>query len=129
MNKQIISLLMMTFILLSSLSATESKQKSSPAGSWKFEAPYAPEGFTAGKIEVGMTGNDYTALISFAGNDYKIKGEKVKFVNDILSFNVFIEGNDVTISLKMENPSKMTGKAVYYEGEIPVNLVREQQTK
>ncbi|NSW94089.1 MAG: hypothetical protein HPY62_05190 [Bacteroidales bacterium] len=76
-----------------------------------------------------MAENIYNASISFAGSDYKIKGEKVKFENGTLSFNVYVEGTEVSISLKMENDAKMAGKAVYYEGEIPITLTKEQQQK
>jgi hypothetical protein len=31
-----------------------------PVGSWKFEAPYAPEGYTSGTIIVGLTEQKYT---------------------------------------------------------------------
>lgn len=129
MNNRIIALLSLAFIVITSLSAIEVQQKPTPAGSWKFEAPYAPEGYTTGKIDVVPADNNYVASISFAGNDYKIKGEKVKYENDILTFSAYIEGTEITVNLKLESPVKMTGKAVYYEGEIPLTLSREQQTR
>lgn len=129
MSKRIITLLTMSFLALVTLPSKANEQKTTPAGSWKFEAPYAPEGYKSGKIEVVFSDNSYATAVSFAGSDYKIKGEKVKFGNENLSFSVNVEGTEVAISLKMESPQKMSGKAVYYEGEIPLTLLKEQESK
>ena len=129
MKKRITTLVILSVLVLSSLSGRESTQKTNPAGSWKFEAPYAPEGYTSGKIEAVFAENSYTITISLTGSDYKIKGEKVKYENDTLSFSVNFEGTEVSIGLKMESPLKMSGKAVYYEGEIPLTLLKEELVK
>jgi hypothetical protein len=63
----------------------------------------------------------------FSGSEYKLNGEKVKIENDTISFSVFIEDQDVAVKLKMENSSKMSGKAVYTEGEVPLALTREMK--
>ena len=41
-----------------------------------------------------------------------------------------MEGQDIKVLLKVENDMKMTGKAVYSEGEVPLTLNKvEQKTK
>lgn len=95
-------------------------RKNDPSGAWKFEAPYAPEGFNTGTITVGQKEKLYTASISFSGSDYNIQGEKVKFEKDTLKFDIYIEGEVVSIIMKMTDNSSMNGKALYSAGEIPI---------
>ncbi len=98
--------------------------KKNPAGIWKFEAPYAPEGYTSGTIELTVAGNAYSTVIAFGGSDYKIPADKTTVEKDSVFFNVNIEGNNVSVSLKMEEENKMDGKALYSGGEIPLELSR-----
>jgi hypothetical protein len=116
-----------TLLLLISpvISAQSSKGKADPTGKWKFEAPYAPEGFTSGIIDVSFAENKYSTAISFTGSDFVIPGDKTKVENDSVSFVVIIEGQEVTVNLKAENDAKMSGKAVYFEGEIPLTLTKD----
>ena len=41
-----------------------------------------------------------------------------------LKFLIYVEGMDVSIILNQESESKMTGKAVHSEGEIPITLTK-----
>ena len=129
MKNKILSLSVVFIFVISSFSAQNTIHKNNPVGKWKFEAPYAPEEYSTGIIDIGLADNKYSAIIMFTGIDYKMPGEKVKFENDTVSFGVYVEGNDVSISLKMDGNLKMVGKAVYSEGEIPLTLSREQQAK
>jgi len=124
--KKTATLIFAAFIVsILSVAAQNPASKSNTVGKWKFDAPYAPEGYNSGLIEVSFAENKYSALISFTGSDYKIAGEKVKVENDTVNFTVYIEGNDIAIKLKMDGDAKMAGKAVYVEGEIPLTLTRE----
>lgn len=120
---------MLLLFSASIVSAQSSKDKISPLGKWKFEAPYAPEGFTTGIIDVSFADNKYSTAISFTGTDYIIPGDKTKVENDSVTFVVLVEGNEVTVNLKAENDAKMTGKAVYSEGEIPLTLTKDIPVK
>jgi hypothetical protein len=128
MKRTILVILAISLLSVISASAQNSAAKNDPTGKWKFEAPYAPEGFTSGTIEVGFAENKYSASILF-GSEYKIQGEKVTFENDTVNFNVFLEGNDIAIKLKMDSATKMTGKASYFEGDIPLTLTKEVPNK
>jgi len=122
MKNKILSVLLLSFITVITISAQGAAQKSNPVGKWKFEAPYAPEGYTTGTVEVAFADNKYSASMAFAGSDYKFNGEKVKFENETLSFSLYLEGQDISVIMKATEPLKMTGKAVYSEGEIPLTM-------
>jgi len=98
--------------------------KLNPVGQWSYSAPYAPEGYQSGTIEIGFADGKYAASFSVTGSDYKMPAEKAKFEKDIVTFIVMIEANQIDITLKMESETKMTGKAVYSEGEVPMTLTK-----
>jgi hypothetical protein len=125
MKNRIFTLLMISLLSICAISAQTGSQKNSPIGKWKFEAPYAPEGYTSGIIDVSFVENKYSTAISFTGSDFVIPGDKTKVENDTVSFVVIVEGQEVTVSLKAENDAKMSGKAVYFEGEIPLTLTKD----
>jgi hypothetical protein len=104
-------------------------EKKNPVGLWKFEAPYAPQEYTSGTVTIGLTDRNYTAELSFTGIEFKFTGEKVKFVNDSLFFSIFIEGEVVQLSLKLDDASKMTGKGVYSDGVVPLTAIKEPEKK
>lgn len=124
MKKIILSILFVIFSL-PIVTAQNNLEKKDPVGKWKFEAPYAPEGYTSGIIEVGFAEKKYSASMMFSGSENKLNGEKVQIEKDTISFFVFIEGEDVAVKLTMENSLKMSGKAVYSEGEVPLSLTKD----
>jgi hypothetical protein len=125
MKNKILSFLVISFITVLTVSGQNSPKKSSSVCTYKFEAPYAPEGYSSGTISIGFEDKKHTASMSFTGNDYKIPGEKVTVTKDSVLFSVFVEGQDVKVFLKMEDANKMSGKAVYSEGEVPLTLTKE----
>jgi hypothetical protein len=106
------------------LTAQNNQVKSDPVGTWKFEAPNAQEGYTSGTIVFGLDDRKHTVNLSFAGSEYKLPGENVKAVNDSVLFSIYLEGQDIKVMLKIENETKMSGKAVYSEGEVPLTLTK-----
>lgn len=128
MKNKIYSLLLILVFSVIVVNGQTDNKKISPVGTWKFEAPSAPEGYTSGSIVVGFADRKYTASMVFTGNGYKFIGENVKFENDSLYVSIYVEGQDVAISLKMEGTTKMSGKAVYSEGEVPLSLIRATDT-
>ncbi len=125
MKNTIISLFILCLINIAAFGQAEGKQKNNPAGNWKFDAPNAPEGYTSGIITINLTEEKYSTTMTFTGMEYKFIGEKVRMVQDSVYFSVYIEGEDVKISLKQEKEAKMSGKAVYSEGVVPLNLTKE----
>ena len=124
MKCKTLTLLVILLLSVISVNGQDNSKKTSPVGTWKFEAPYAPEGYTSGTIAVGLTEQKHTTTMSFTGSEYKIPGEKVKVTNDSILFSVYLEGQDIKVLLKIENETKMSGKAVYSEGEVPLTLTK-----
>jgi len=127
--KKLISITVLVIICISVVSAQPANGGKDPLGKWKFEAPSAPEGFTAGTIDVGYADDKYTATMLFTTSGYSFNGERVAVRNDSLFFNIWVEGTDVSVALKMEDKTKMTGNAVHYEGTVPLTLTKEEVQK
>jgi hypothetical protein len=128
--KRVTILVLFMIIGISAISAQDTNTKINHEGTWKFEAPYAAEGYTSGTIVFARSEQKPTATISFTGSDYKLPGANVMVKNDVVTFSVSLESQDIKVSLKMENATKMTGKAVYSEGEVPLTLTKSpDQTK
>jgi hypothetical protein len=123
MKSKILTLMLLSFLSVIAVSGQNSV-KLNPVGTWKFAAPYAPEGYSSGTIIVGFSEQKHTATMAFSGSEYKIPAENVKAVNDSVLFSIFVEGQDVKVMLKIENDTNMSGKAVYSEGEVPLALSR-----
>jgi hypothetical protein len=124
--KKGIFLMVLFSILYVCAPAQDSKvQKQDPAGKWKFEAPTAPQGYTSGTMIFNLAENKYSAGTIFTNFDYKFPGEKVKFVNDSLFFVINIQGQMINYKLKIENPVKMSGKATFPEGTVPITLTKQ----
>lgn len=126
MNKAFfISLLLLTGISVTSAQFSELKRD--PVGKWLFEASYAPEGFTVGTIDVSPVEKEFKVTMVFTANGYTLSGEKVRFGNDSLLFSIYMEGEDIAIKLRFDEANKMSGRAVYTEGEVPLLLTREMK--
>jgi len=123
MKKGIVIIMFIVFTL-PVLTAQNNQVKNNPVGTWKFEAPYAPEEYASGTIVVGLTDQKHTVTMSFTGSENKLDGEKVKAVNDSVLFSIYLEAGDVKVMLKIESDTIMSGKAVYSEGEVPLTLTR-----
>lgn len=118
------TILIMFLFAVITVSSGQTAKKVDPVGTWKFDAPYAPEGYTSGTIVIGLAEKKHTATMSFAGSEYKFSGENVKVENDTVSFSIFLEGQDIKVSLKGDADAKLVGKAVYSEGEVPLTLTK-----
>jgi hypothetical protein len=121
MKTGILTLIIISFFSVISVSG-QNINKNNPAGTWKFDAPYAPEGYSSGTIVVGIADSKNTTTMSFTGSEFKFEGENVKAVNDSVLFSIYLQGEDIKVMLKMESDTNMTGKAVYSEGEVPLAL-------
>lgn len=123
----------LTFMLILFLSAIavsgQSINKNNPVGTWKFAAPYAPEGYNTGIIVVGFEDQKHTTTMSFTGSEFKYQGENVKALNDSVLFSIYLQGEDVKVMLKIESDTSMTGKAVYSQGEVPLALSKVLATE
>jgi hypothetical protein len=129
MKKVIFAISFLVIFTGLTLAQQAAAEKKNPTGLWKFEAPYAPPEYTSGILTIGISEKNYTAELTFSGIEYKFPGEKVKFINDSLFFSIYVEGEVVQLSLKLEDASKMTGKAVYSDGVVPLTGIKEPEKK
>jgi len=128
MKNRIFTLIIISFLSVIGVSGQIAKKNQS-AGTWKFSAPYAPEGYSSGTIVIGSAEKKDTATMSFGSGEYKLPGENVKVVNDSVLFSIFLEGQDIKVMLKVESDTLMSGKAVYSEGEVPLTLNKAPETE
>ena len=126
MMKNSIFTLILVSVLLTSASAQKNTKKNDPSGKWKFEALYAPEGFTSGTIDVGFADKLYSVAMTFEGNGYSFPGEKVKLEKDSFNYSIYVEDQEVVVSLTFSDPLKMVGKAVYSDGEVQLVMTKIQ---
>lgn len=111
-------------ILAASFSSVNAQKKVDPAGTWTYEATMAPYEYSSGDIVVAKDGKDYTVQIVL-GEYYKVKGEKVVYENNELSFVVYIEGESVDIKMTMSK-EEAKGTASYTDGDIPVTAKKKK---
>ena len=123
--KQTLLLTILLFTGLSIINGQGSTFKKDPLGKWLFEAPYAPQGHNNGIIDLSKTDNKLSATMAFSGTENKYPGDLVKFAKDTISFIVYVEGQSVAVKLAFTEESKMTGRAVYTDGVVPLSLKRE----
>jgi len=123
--KRVTILVLFMIIGIATVSAQNAKPKNNPIGTWKFEAPYAPEGYTSGTIILGKEDKKDLASMSFTGSEEKMAGENVKIGKDSTTFSIYMQGEDISVVLKPETEVKMSGKAVYSQGEVPLTLTKD----
>lgn len=121
MKNRIFTLIIISFLSVISASG-QILNKNQSAGTWKFDAPYAPEGYSSGTITIGSAEKKDTATMSFGTGEYKLGGENVKLASDSILFSIFLEGQSIKVMIKVDSDTSMSGKAVYSEGEVPLTL-------
>lgn len=93
-------------------------------GKWKFEAPNAPEGSTKGDIEIKPD-----AVIMTFDEAIDFPSNWVKFRNDSIIYQTAFDAATVVFSLKIIDRNKMTGKAVWEDGETEFILTKNLGVK
>jgi hypothetical protein len=112
-------------MLVTAFAANVSAQKKvDPTGTWTYEATMAPYEYSSGDIVVDKEGKDYTVQIVL-GEYYKVKGEKVAYENNELTFIVYIEGESIDIKMTI-GKEEAKGTASYTDGEIPVTAKKKK---
>jgi hypothetical protein len=114
----------MMLMLVTAFTANVAAQKKvDPTGTWTYEATMAPYEYSSGDIVVEKDGKDYTVQIVL-GEYYKVKGEKVVYEKNELSFIVYIEGESIDIKMTM-GKDEAKGTASYSDGDIPVTAKKK----
>lgn len=124
--KKLLALIVAVPLMLSLLSMAGDPQPD-PVGNWKVVSDYAPEGFQTSKVKITKEEDKYLLEMEFEEIGYKMKGERVSFVEGIFKFSLYIEGEDVLITMKFNGDDKMAGVASASFGEIPLEATRIKQ--
>ncbi len=115
------------FLVVVSFSPEPSAKKFDPTGIWKYSAPTAPEGYTAGEFIVGREGKAYS-VVFVLDEYYQVTASEVVYKKESLEFQLYLESYLVKISGTFED-EKFTGIASYAEGVIDVTAVRKKEEK
>lgn len=110
--------ILMLVLLAASFTSVNAQKKVDPVGTWTYSADQAPYEYSSGDIVVSKEGKELQVEIKL-GEYYKIKANNVTYEKNVLNFDVFIEGETVSIKATME-AEKFTGEASYTDGTIPV---------
>lgn len=113
-------------LIISLLSMAEVQQPS-PVGNWKVVSDYAPEGFQTSKVKISIEEEKYQLEMEFEEIGYKMKGERVSFIEGLFKFSLYIEGENVAITMKFSGDDKMIGTASTSFGEVPLEATRIKQ--
>jgi hypothetical protein len=116
--------ILLLVIFAASFTAVSAQKKVDPTGTWTYEATMAPYEYSSGDIVVAKDGKDYTVQIVL-GEYYKVKGEKVEFEKNELSFVAYIEGESIDIKMTM-GKEEAKGTASYTDGDIPVTAKKKK---
>ena len=116
--------ILLLVIIAASFTSVNAQKKVDPTGTWTYEATMAPYEYSSGDIVVAKDGKDYTVQIVL-GEYYKVKGEKVVYDENELSFVVYIEGESVDIKMTMSK-EEAKGTASYSDGDIPVTAKKKE---
>ena len=119
-----VRLIMMLMLVAAFTTEVSAQKKVDPTGTWTYEAPMAPYEYSSGDIVIEKDGKDYTVQIVL-GEYYKVKGEKVVYDKNELSFVVYIEGEAIDIKMTMEK-EEAKGTASYTDGDIPVTATKKK---
>ena len=78
-------ILTLLFLLIVSFSIESGAKKFDPTGTWKFSAPTAPEGYTAGEFIIGKEGKNYS-VVFVLDEYYQVTASEVVYEKNRLEF-------------------------------------------
>jgi hypothetical protein len=119
-----VRLILAVMLVAAFTSSVSAQKKVDPTGTWNYEATMAPYEYSSGDIVIEKDGKDYTVQIVL-GEYYKVKGEKVVYEKNELSFVVYIEGEAIDIKATVEK-EEMKGTASYSDGDIPITAKKKK---
>lgn len=121
---KIVKFLMIAILIASVSSTVNAQKKVDPVGTWSYEASQAPYEYSSGDIVIAKDGKDLTVQIVL-GEYYKVKGSNVKYEKNELTFDIFIEGETISVKSTVEKES-MEGTASYTDGTIPITAKKKK---
>ena len=123
MKTRIILLFSLTMAGLLGPCSVSAQTISDYIGDWNTEAPDAPAEYTNGVLKI----SEDMIIVKFSGDDYPYPSTLVKITSDSLVFE--ISGLSALCTLRIEDKTKMTGKAVWPDGESPFTMTKAEKTE
>lgn len=120
-------ILTVLFLLNVSFSVETNAKRFDPTGTWKYSAPTAPEGYTAGEFIIGKEGKNYS-VVFVLDEYYQLTASEVIYKKNRLEFQLYLEGYVVKINGTFEDEI-FTGIASYAEGDIDLTAMRKEEEK
>ena len=111
--------ILMLVMLAASFTTVNAQKKVDPVGTWSYEAEYAPYEYSSGDIVVTKEDKEYKVEIVL-GEYYKLKAQKVAYKDNVLSFDVYVEGETVSVKTTLAKETH-AGTASYSEGTLEVS--------
>ncbi len=108
-------------IALCFISPAIQAQQQDWVGSWEYRAPQADPPYQEGTIV--FTSESDTVLAFIDINENRISARQVEVSPDSASFNVFIQGESIKVSLT-KDAEKASGEATFSGQTIPVTAER-----
>ncbi len=109
--------MLLAVLAISSVQAFAPVEKKDFLGEWKFESPYAPEGYQTGIFFMEEKEGELAGEIRFA-DGYKVKMENMKFADGVLKFTIQVDYNPVDLKATIED-NVLKGSAATPEGDLP----------
>lgn len=103
------------------------KVKTDIVGKWKFQASGVPYEYSAGTITVSLKEKAYFAKVTFWESDYELNLEKITYENNILKASSYIDGSDVTVSMKVKDAKTMEGKGTVDYESFTIKAAKMEQ--
>jgi hypothetical protein len=122
MNRKIFQLFLLVPIFLFGSLSSNAQVKTASVGSWSFEAPDAPEGYTYGILDLKKD----SAFMTFSNATSRYPSNWIKVRNDSIIYQTDINGTIVLFSLKIIDKQKIAGNAVWSDGETSMNLIKKE---
>jgi hypothetical protein len=122
MNSKIFQIIFLMSVFLIKTSSSDAQVKKNVTGSWTFEIPYAPEGYTSGVMDVKKD----SVLTTFTNQNYKIPSDWIRVNSDSLIFRFNVEGVYALFSLKILDNKNIAGKVVWDSGESQISLKKKE---
>lgn len=92
-------------------------QEKNWVGTWQYSAPQADYQYRKGNIAFTMEGKELKAFVEVNGQ--KIQARELKISGNQASFNLYIEGEYIKVSLQREDKG-LSGNAAYSGGKVSI---------
>jgi|GEM_PF-5255051 len=111
-------------LLLTSASVQAQTAANDFIGTWEYTSQDAPYPYQQGQMTVTIEDEDISVTV-VSSNEDEIEAKNAKVKNHQLQFEVFIQGQDVAVKLKMEKENKLSGFADTADGKIALSGIKK----